>query len=292
MCVHIYLWEKVHLHICTHIHMCMCMLMFMHIKSERKKKNKKDWLRGGGEVHIMTKKKEVHKEGSFFSGIRKVQKAWETLVPLCKRSFLWWFSFLLWIHIFFVLNRKRRDNFASNRNLGRIIVLVDFITNTKSEKHRTRVVLALEMAKAFSTLKAQTKRVFNVGRFHLAPSMIVIFLSIPCIYLETPIGLQTRGPQTCHCQIHGEKVDCFNSHCRIIQRPQLVRNMLNLGHLVQQVHNTTHNVCWSWRHQHRGFIWPLWNNNLLLTCIKHVKTNAKVPIFVKQIIEVNECWFP
>jgi hypothetical protein len=49
------------------------------------------------------------------------------------------------------------------------------------------------MAEAFSTLKAQTKRVFNVGRFHLAPSMIVIFLSIPCIYLETPISLQTGG---------------------------------------------------------------------------------------------------
>jgi hypothetical protein len=45
--------------------------------------------------------------------------------------------------------------------------------NTRLEKHKTIVILALEMAQAFSTLKAQTKRVFNVGHFHLAPSMIM-----------------------------------------------------------------------------------------------------------------------
>ncbi len=66
--------------------------------------------------------------------------------------------------------RGRWDNFANNRNLARIIVLVDFIADTISEKHRIRVVLAMTMAQAFSISKAQTKGVFNVGHFHLAPS--------------------------------------------------------------------------------------------------------------------------
>lgn len=71
--------------------------------------------------------------------------------------------------------RGRWDNFTNNRNLGRIIVLVDFTASTILEKHRIRVVLAMKMAQAFSISKAQTKGFFNVGRFHLAPSVIVIF---------------------------------------------------------------------------------------------------------------------
>jgi hypothetical protein len=47
--------------------------------------------------------------------------------------------------------------------------------STRSKKQKTRIVLALEMAQTFSTSKAQTKRVFNVGHFHLAPNMTIVF---------------------------------------------------------------------------------------------------------------------
>ncbi len=70
MCVHIYVWEKVHIHICTHIYMYVYVDVYAHKNRKKKKKNKKDWLRRGGEVHNMTKKKEVHKESSFFFGVR------------------------------------------------------------------------------------------------------------------------------------------------------------------------------------------------------------------------------
>jgi hypothetical protein len=36
----------------------------------------------------MTKKKEVHKENSFFSGVREVQKAWKKLGPIVQKVFL------------------------------------------------------------------------------------------------------------------------------------------------------------------------------------------------------------
>jgi hypothetical protein len=57
-------------------------------------------------------------------------------------------------------SKRRQDNFPGNKNLGQIATPIDFIASNESEKLITRVILTLEMAKAFSTLKAQSKKSF------------------------------------------------------------------------------------------------------------------------------------
>jgi hypothetical protein len=113
---------------------------------------------------------------------------------------------------------RRWDNFTGNKNLGRVVVPINFIMSIGSKKHITRVVLALEMAQAFNTLKAQTKRVINVRCFHLALNMIVVF-SIHALHLfGNSHWLTNKGEFKQHVivKLHGEKIDCFNSKCCIM----------------------------------------------------------------------------
>ncbi len=128
--------------------------------------------------------------------------------------------------------RRRWDNFVGNRNLGQIIIPINFIASTELEKHRIIVILAPKMVQEFNILKAQTKRVSNVGHFHLTPNVTIVF-SIHALHLfGNSHWLINKGELKQHITIklHGEKVDCFNSHYRIIQRLQFVKSMLNLGH--------------------------------------------------------------
>jgi hypothetical protein len=78
-------------------------------------------------------------------------------------------------------------------NLRQVTALIDFIMNTQTIKHKTRVIWTLEMAQTFSTSNSQNKIILSVDCFHLAPSVFVIPSICALHILESPIGLWTGG---------------------------------------------------------------------------------------------------
>jgi hypothetical protein len=107
--------------------------------------------------------------------------------------------------------------------------------STGSKKHKTKVVLAREMAQVFNIAKAQTKRVLNVGHFHLALNVNIVFFVHALHLFENSHWLVDKWEFKQHITIklHGEKVDYFKSHYHIIKRLQLLGSMPNLGHQLQ-----------------------------------------------------------
>jgi hypothetical protein len=58
----------------------------------------------------------------------------------------------------------------------------DFIPKTKEKKFNKTIILTLDVAQISTTMKTQTKVVFYVGCFELAPNMVVT-LSIHALHL-------------------------------------------------------------------------------------------------------------
>jgi hypothetical protein len=116
-----------------------------------------------------------------------------------------------------------QDNLLNKRNLKWVAALVDFIINPRMLKHKTRVILTLEMAQAFNTSKSQTIYFFNVSHFHLAPNMSIISSVHALHLLGSPIGLWTWGNS--NIKLDKEKIHCLNFHCVIVQRAQFIGGM-------------------------------------------------------------------
>jgi hypothetical protein len=70
--------------------------------------------------------------------------------------------------------KRNWDNLANNKNLKQVTIPINFVTNIQVIKHKTIIILTLEMAQTFRTFKSQTKRIFNVGSFHLAPNVPIV----------------------------------------------------------------------------------------------------------------------
>jgi hypothetical protein len=95
------------------------------------------------------------------------------------------------IHIERTCNTKLAHNYIDRRswckltkqgNLGKIIDPTYFVSDNKTEEMFTRIVIATQMSQAPSASKSQAKTVINVGGFHLAPNMTIIFI-VHALYL-------------------------------------------------------------------------------------------------------------
>jgi hypothetical protein len=77
---------------------------------------------------------------------------------------------------------RTRSKMTHNRNLCGATYPNDFIPKTKENKFNKIIILTLDMAQTSTTMKTQTKVVFYVDCFNLAPSMVVA-LSIHALHL-------------------------------------------------------------------------------------------------------------
>jgi len=90
-----------------------------------------------------------------------------------------------------------QDNLPNKRNLRWVAALVDFIINPRMLKHKTRVILTLEMAQAFNTSKSQTIFIFlMLVIFTLHQTCPSYLLSMPYICLEAPLACELGETQT------------------------------------------------------------------------------------------------
>jgi hypothetical protein len=63
--------------------------------------------------------------------------------------------------------------------LGRITSPTYFVLDNKADKRLTRIIITTQVPQALGVSKSQTKIVFDVGGFHLAPTRYL--WSMPCI---------------------------------------------------------------------------------------------------------------
>jgi hypothetical protein len=94
---------------------------------------------------------------------------------------------------------RRWDNFIGNKNLGQITAPINFIVSIISKKHKTRVILSLEMAQTFSISKPKLNEFLMLVVSTLHQAWSSYSLSMQYIYLKTLVGLQVGAQITHHC---------------------------------------------------------------------------------------------
>ncbi len=64
---------------------------------------------------------------------------------------------------------------------GKITNATYFVLDNKVEKMLIGIVIAMQVPQTPGASKSQTKIVFDVGGFHLTPSMTVVLVCGPCL---------------------------------------------------------------------------------------------------------------
>ncbi len=97
---------------------------------------------------------------------------------------------------------RTRNEMTCNRNPCGVTYPNDFIIKTKEKKFNKTVILILKVAQTSIIMKTQTKVIFYVGCFDLAPSMVVT-LSIHALHLfeMSLVVLGVEIQTECHHQI-------------------------------------------------------------------------------------------